>query len=315
MKLLLFGPPAAGKTSLLHTTMENTSFMAVENLAPTKGISRETYRFRGLMEITVWDAGGQKIYQDRYYGSQEENVFGSVDVPIYMVDATTIGEFMRDEFDKFVDAVLRNSPSTRMIYVLINKVDLENSKEERVFEILTKDLPENVHKKCTFTPVSVKDGSASARFIEIVDRAIEERAESMGKASRLRSVIEDFKKHSGADFILFNKNDGLIMTSTFGKFNTERLEFMAFQLSSLDSNIYEIYSNVLQLRGKPVTPLDLNTVVFESRDSYVIAKEVEEKGTLMVITKDKEVQNLVKVIEVISDTSPQYEELINVLMT
>ncbi|MEX2756235.1 MAG: hypothetical protein Q6365_012615, partial [Candidatus Sigynarchaeota archaeon] len=55
------------------------------------------------------------------------------------------------------------------------------------------------------------------------------------------------------------------------------------------------------------------TIVMESSTNFVLAKEVEEKATLMAITRDKKLESVQKVVEVISDTNPIYEKLINVL--
>ena len=314
MKLLILGPANAGKTSLLKTAMENSSFIAVENLPPTRGIARETYLFRGLLEISAWDAGGQQKYQDRYYGSQEENVFSSVDLPIYMVDALTVDDTVRPAFDKFVGKIIEKNPNISMIYVFINKIDLPDAKEEKVFELLTKDLPSEIHKRLSFTPVSVKQGSAQQKLIEICDKIIEQRIENMGKLNKLRSIVEEFKANTGgADFILFNKKDGLIITSTLGKFTTQTLQFITFQISALESNVHEIYMKVMELRNQKVTPLSLNTVVMESASNFVFAKEVEGKATLMIVTKDKKLESVMKVVEIISDTNPIYEKLINIL--
>ncbi|MEX2682101.1 MAG: ADP-ribosylation factor-like protein [Candidatus Sigynarchaeota archaeon] len=314
MKLLIFGPANSGKTSLLKTAMENSSFISVENLPPTRGIVRETYLFRGLLEISAWDAGGQQKYQDRYYGSQEENVFSSVDLPIYMVDAVTVDDTVRPAFDKFVNKVLEKNPGLNMIYVFINKIDLPDAKEEKVHELLTKDLPADLHKKLSFTPVSVKQGSAQQRLVAICDQLIEKRIENMGKLNKLRGIIEEFKGFAnGADFLLFNKRDGLMITSTLGKFSTQSLQFITFQISALESNVHEIYARTMELRNNKVTPLSLNTIVMESSTNFVLAKEVEEKATLMAITRDKKLESVQKVVEVISDTNPIYEKLINVL--
>ena len=48
MKILLFGPQNAGKTSLMQTTCYGYDFMKVLNLKPTKGISKI---FRLIKEI------------------------------------------------------------------------------------------------------------------------------------------------------------------------------------------------------------------------------------------------------------------------
>jgi hypothetical protein len=53
--------------------------MKVLNLKPTKGVSRENFIFRGIMELSIWDLGGQQLYMDRYFSEkQRELVFSEV---------------------------------------------------------------------------------------------------------------------------------------------------------------------------------------------------------------------------------------------
>ncbi|HMF30888.1 MAG TPA: ADP-ribosylation factor-like protein, partial [Candidatus Lokiarchaeia archaeon] len=159
MKVLIFGPSGVGKTSLLRTTCLGYSFVKVANLQPTKGISRENFIFRGLMEISIWDAGGQERYKERYFSeAQRPQVFSECDVAIFVVDAVNVDPAVREEFDKFLASVKAFSPHLKTIHVLINKIDLEDAQEDAVFEMLTQDLSPENHKMCTFTPVSVKEG-------------------------------------------------------------------------------------------------------------------------------------------------------------
>ena len=313
MKLLIMGPANVGKTSLLRATMENTSFMAIENLPPTRGVNREVYLFRGLLELSAWDAGGQKIYQNRHYGQNVDNVFGDVDLPIYMVDAVTVDGEIKVDFEKFATTVVEKNHGIKKIYVFINKIDLPDSRGSEVIELLLRDLAPNLKDKIDFASVSVKAGSAQSKLIAICDEAIDARLERMAKATKLRQVMEDFKKKASADFILFNRRDGLVITSTFGKFNTPALQFLTFQLCTLESNIHHVFEKVKERRGDKISPLALNTVVFESLTEFVLVKEVEDKATLMVLTKDKKSESITKVVDVISDAHPTYEQLVNVL--
>jgi GTPase SAR1 family protein len=230
----MFGPSNAGSSSLRKATMENLPFAAVENIPPTRGIERETYLFRGVLEISAWDAAGQKKYQERYYGSQEENVFSAVDLPIYMLDANVVDDAVRPDFDKFVNKIIERNPQINMIYVFINKIDLPDARAAEVLELLIKNLPSQTYKKLCIMPVSVKHGSAQKKLIEICDKFIKDRVEVMEKLDKLRSILETFKNAAGgSDFILFHERDGLMMASTFGDFTTQALQFLTFRSSTL----------------------------------------------------------------------------------
>ena len=90
MKTLLFGPANAGKTSLMRTACLGYAFVKVSDLKPTKGISRENFIFRGLLELTIWDSGGQEAYLDKYFNDQKDVVFSEVEIPIFMVDSCVV---------------------------------------------------------------------------------------------------------------------------------------------------------------------------------------------------------------------------------
>ena len=116
MKILLFGPAGAGKTSLMRTTCLGYNFMKVLNLKPTKGVSRENFIFRGIMELNVWDLGGQERYMERYFSeSQRELIFSEATTAVFMVDSSAIDHEVRDIFDKFLKYVFEFSPKINIL--------------------------------------------------------------------------------------------------------------------------------------------------------------------------------------------------------
>ena len=264
--------------------------MKVINLKPTRGISRENFIFRGLLEISVWDMGGQKQYLERYFSEKGKPViFGDVDVAVFMVDATRNEQFIREVFDKFLEAITQYSPNIDKIYILLNKIDLEESVEDDVFELLTNDLNPKYTKLTNFTPVSVKEGSAQHRLIEILDYEIQQSTWSIQRLARIRSVLDKLKSETLANFLLFNRPDGLLVSSTLGKFDISPLEYIKFEIGTLDSNLYQIYQKVYQIENKSsISPLELSLIVYESEENYVLIKNISDKAVLMVITSNKE---------------------------
>lgn len=290
MKILLFGPQNAGKTSLMRTTCLGYNFMKVANLKPTKGISRENFIFRGIMELNVWDAGGQERYLERYFSdSQRELIFSEVTTAIFMVDSAVVDSRTREVFDKFIEYIFEFSPHLEKVYVLLNKIDLPESKEDDVFKLLSTDLADNIRYKIAFTPVSVKEGSAQHRLIEILDYEIQKSTLSMQRLGKIRYLLDQLKMSTLSEYLLFNQPDGLLISSTFGKFESLKpLEFMKFEMGTLDSNLYVIYQKIMELLNiQNLSPLALSTIVFESEVCYVLVKEVSENAVIMAVTKNK----------------------------
>ncbi len=289
MKILLFGPAGAGKTSLMRTTCLGYNFMKVLNLKPTKGVSRENFIFRGIMELNVWDLGGQERYMERYFSeSQRELIFSEATTAVFMVDSSAIDHEVRDIFDKFLKYVFEFSPKINMIYVLLNKIDLQESKEDEYYEILTKDLDGGLIKKLSFTPVSVKEGSAQHRLIEILDFEIQKNTLSMQRLGKIRHLLDELKLNTLSEYLLFNQPDGLLISSTFGKFELKPLQFMKFEIGTLDSNIYTIYQQIMELQNiSNLSPLSLSTIVYESDNCWILVKEVSNGAVLMAVTSNK----------------------------
>ena len=304
MKILLFGPQNAGKTSLMRTTCLGYNFMKVINLKPTKGVSRENFIFRGIMELNVWDAGGQERYMERYFSeSQRELIFSEITTAVFMVDSAAPDSNTREIFDKFHSYVFEFSPHVDKIYVLLNKIDLPNSREDDFFELLTNGMDNDIKEKIVFTPVSVKEGSAQHRLIEILDYEIQKSTLAMQRLGKIRHVLTDLKADSLSEYMLFNLPDGLLIASTFGKFEIKPLQFIKFEMGTLESNLYQIYSKIMLLLNQNASPISLSTIVYESEECYVLIRELAEAAVVMAVTKNKKPEVFGSVMNTLSGES------------
>lgn len=309
MKTLIFGPANVGKTSLMRTTCLGYSFVKVANLKPTKGVSRETFIFRGLLELNVWDAGGQERYLEKYFTESRVAIFSEIDIAIFMVDAVHIEQHIRDIFDEFIKAIQEFSPNLKRIYILINKTDIEEARPDDVYNLLTKGLDKKIMDMCAFTPVSVKMGSAQHRLIEILDTSLQNSILEMQKLSKMRSLLEKIKQDTKYDVILFNRPDGLIISSTLGKFESEPLKYVTMEIGSLESNIHSIYSKIMTLAKKNVSPIDLSFLVYESELNYVIVKEIADTAILMLISPEKVMDSILTIMTMLSKKEGVIQDL------
>ncbi len=292
MKILIFGPSNAGKTSLMQTTCSGYDFMKVTNLRPTKGISRENFIYRGLMHLNIWDAGGQEIYIGRYFSDEKRAViFSEITTPIFMIDSTELNHDTKDTFNKFIQSIFEFSPEITNVYVLLNKIDLPNSKEEVIYKLLTDELDKNLKQKLEFTPVSVKSGSAQHRLIEILDLELQRSTMSMEKLGKIKHNLSQLKTSSLAEYLIFNLPDGLLITSTFSAYDqlkNYQLKYLKLERGSIDVNLENIYRKCIEiLKRSTISSLSLSTMVYESDICFIILKEVTEGSVIFVITDNK----------------------------
>jgi GTPase SAR1 family protein len=282
--------------------------MKVLNLKPTKSISRENFIFRGIMELNVWDAGGQEHYMEKYFSeSHRELVFSEVTTAIFMADSAVIEERVKEIFDKFLTYIFEFSPQINKVYVLLNKIDLQNSQEDKLYELLVNELSNELKSKIAFTPVSVKEGSAQHRLIEVLDFEIQQNTLALQRLGKIRHLLDELKVNTLSEYLLFNQPDGLLIASTLGKFESKPLQFMKFEIGTLDSNIYQIYTKIMELINSDISPLELSTVIYESGESYVLVKEVSNGTVLMAVTKSKNQEAFANVIKTLN--GKEYDKL------
>jgi len=263
--------------------------MKVLNLKPTKGVSRENFIFRGIMELSIWDLGGQQLYMDRYFSEkQRELVFSEVMTAVFMVDTTANEPRLKEIFDNFLKYIFEFSPQVEKVYVLLNKIDLQESKEDEFYELLIDKLTDDLKNRVAFTPVSVKEGSAQHRLIEILDYKIQQNTLALQRLGKIRHMLDQLKIITLSEYFLFNQPDGLLIASTLGKIDlNHKLQFMKLEIGTLESNIYQIFTRIMNLSDSPLSPLELSTVIYESEYNYILMKELGNGSVLMVVTKDK----------------------------
>ena len=288
--------------------------MKVLNLKPTKSISRENFIFRGIMELNVWDAGGQEHYMEKYFSeSHRELVFSEVTTAIFMADSAVIEERVKEIFDKFLTYIFEFSPKINKVYVLLNKIDLQNSQEDRLYELLVDNLSSELKNRIAFTPVSVKEGSAQHRLIEILDFEIQQNTLALQRLGKIRHLLDELKVNTLSEYLLFNQPDGLLIASTLGKFEIKPLQFMKFEIGTLDSNIYQIFTKIMELLNSDISPLELSTIIYERGENYVLVKEVGNGTVLMAVTKSKNEEAFTTVIKTLNgkdfDKLKQYLEI------
>ena len=307
------GKAGVGKTSLMKTTCEGHSFLQTINIPPTKGISRENYLFRGLLEITLWDAGGQQKYLERYFSaSQKEIIFSEVDIPVFMVDTS---EDPKDQqlFTQFLENIFKYSPELDKVFVLLNKTDLEQAKPDIFFEELSNNLKPEFRDRVKFTPVSVKDGTAQYRLIEILDSSLQSSVIELEKMKNIRGVLEEMKSETNSEYFLFNHLDGLITASTVGSISSDPLNFLSLEIGAMESNIDGIVQKIQKRLGNLEEPIFLSFLLYETENYYVFLQEINDNAIMMVVTNEKSFEIIKKIQETLSNSNLLIQNLLKLI--
>ncbi len=238
---------------------------------------------------------------ERYFSeSQRELIFSEVTTAVFMVDSTQLEEKSKEIFDKFLKYIFEFSPDISKVYVLMNKIDLSNSVEDKVYDLLIEGINGDLKNNLAFTPVSVKEGSAQHRLIEILDFEIQRSTLSLQRLGKIRNFLDKLKINTLSEYMLFNQPDGLLIASTIGKFESKPLQFIKFEMSAVESNLYLIYQELTKMLNVQPSKLTLSSVVYESDDNYLLIKEVINKIVIMAITKNKKHDVFTNVMDVLA---------------
>ena len=307
------GKAGVGKTSLMKTTCQGHSFLQTINIPPTKGISRENFLFRGLLEISLWDAGGQQKYLERYFSQkQKEVIFSEVDIPIFMVD-TSEDPKNQQLFTQFLEAIFKYSPELEKIFVLLNKTDLEQAKPDLFYKELNDSLNPEFRDRVKFTPVSVKDGTAQYRLIEILDSSLQSSVIELEKMKNIRDILEEMKSETNSEYFLFNHLDGLITASTVGSISSDPLNFLSLEIGAMESNIDSIVQKVQKRLGNLEEPIFLSFLLYETENYYVFLQEVNDNAIIMVVTSEKSSEIIGNIQKTLSKSNPLIIKLLKLI--
>lgn len=316
-KILLLGLDGAGKTTIIRHILEGKEFDEL-SLSPTEGVKTDEYRYRRLVEIAVFDCGGQSQFLEGYFTETlERTIFSNVRVFFWVLDVSDRARIEKSRFwfIKAYESLKKYSPNAK-IYVLAHKSDLKNklSKEElKKLFIEAAALP-----GVKYFTSSVKNKTARHIICKLLDELIEKTETERTKS--LQGLLDRLNKRFNAKMImLINKDDGLEIASSINaelssKVATkESIEFL--QYLSIKTLIYPL--NMAQhlvdefrdhhfLESKV-----LHTSIFKFDAEYLILKDIHPLVSIFIITPISEVA-IDKYEQEIDKITPQLREILKV---
>ncbi len=290
-KALIMGLNSAGKTTLIRHVLEGKEFAELEKLSPTEGVKTDEYRYRRLVEISIFDCGGQKQFIEAYFTERmERTVFSNVKAFIWVLDIADkerVGE-SRSWFKRAFNSLKEYSPKAK-IYVLTHKYDIKDKltkgEVKKVF-IEPEPLP-----GVKYYTTSVKNKSARQVLCKIFDSLIEKTETERMK--NLQKLMDRLNSRLSAKLtMLINNDDGLEIASAVSEDLAKQVatkdatEFL--QYLSIKTLIYPL-TMALELveqfrKQKFLESKNLEITVFRFDAEYLILKDIHKFLSLFIVT-------------------------------
>ncbi|KAJ1721593.1 hypothetical protein LPJ53_003904 [Coemansia erecta] len=134
-KLVIMGKSGAGKTSMRLLIFSNYTANDTRRLGATIDVEHSTVQFMGDLNLNIWDCGGQHKYLDNYLNEQKENIFGNVEVLIYVFDLETTNkdsEYVL--YDECLHSLATYSREAK-VYCLVHKMDKIPDAEQKAHTV------------------------------------------------------------------------------------------------------------------------------------------------------------------------------------
>lgn len=133
LKIGIIGLQNAGKTSMVQTLRQNFNIALPVSTPPTKSVERTPVSIFG-QETTIWDYGGQEVYQNIYL-SNPERYLSELRYLFFVVDMQDPANFDKALFYfEEIYGHLLNLHSKAIISIFFHKIDPEIKNKPEILE-------------------------------------------------------------------------------------------------------------------------------------------------------------------------------------
>ncbi|KAI7835215.1 Gtr1/RagA G protein conserved region-domain-containing protein [Kickxella alabastrina] len=275
-KLIIMGRSGAGKTSMRSLIFSNYTANDTRRLGATIDVEHSTVQFMGDLNLNIWDCGGQNKYLDNYLNEQKENIFGNVEVLIYVFDLeTTSRESENHLYDECLESLSRYSRDAK-VYCLVHKMDKisDVKQKEQTIDNYRRAL---ARRSELFKPevfgTSIWDHTLYFAWSQIVYKLVPNMATIESHLNNFRRLTE------ASEVILFERATFLLVCHTTNNPKVVLNKYMSI------SQCVKMYRNTCSQVQLPFQSVEIRN------KHYTMFIEPFTKSTyIMVITTDNEVE-------------------------
>ncbi|KAJ2334546.1 hypothetical protein GGI00_001803 [Coemansia sp. RSA 2681] len=270
------GRSGAGKTSMRSLIFSNYSAGDTRRLGATIDVEHTTVQFMGELNLNIWDCGGQHKYLDNYLSEQKENIFGNVEVLIYVFDLETTKK--ESEYALYDECLLNLAAYSKdaKVYALVHKMDKVQDPEQKEarLEAYRQSL---VKRSDMFTPeifgTSIWDHTLFHAWSQIVHRMVPNMATIERHLSTFRELTE------AAEVVLFERSTFLVVSHKTSDSAVPINKYLAV------SQAIKTYRNSCSQVQSPFQSVEIRN------KSYSLFIEPFTKSTfILVVTADPEIE-------------------------
>jgi len=127
------GKSGSGKTSMRSVIFSNHLAETTKKLGATIEVEQSQHRFLSDLMLNLWDCGGQEAFMENYLRHDQNQIFASVQLLIYVFDISAKEYDKERDFAYYTDCLnaIREYSPDAAIFVLIHKMDLVPSDKRK----------------------------------------------------------------------------------------------------------------------------------------------------------------------------------------